>query len=166
MLQHPADIPPVGWCWTNRATAINTVPKCTVTTGVPGVALMLRWASTSQCAGVRSVPPSCENTRCVWLARRLDWWWLPRLLTTSGRLRTAESALTGSICKGCASHVTTERRRVRPQVGADYPPGGAQSLQTAAKDACACQDFCACKLKPRGDPPERKINGRKKAAPH
>ncbi len=116
-------------CSAGLEAASGPAPRCTGTTGVPDVALMPSWASTSRCAGERCVRHSCVNTRCVWRARGRIWWWLPRLPTTSGRSRTAASALTGSICKACASHVTTERRRVRGQSGARR----GLSMQTNAK---------------------------------
>ena len=121
-----------------------------MTTVVPGAASMRSWASINQPSGARCVRRSCVSTRCAARVSRVVAWCQRLSLTTLRPSRTAVRALTRPTCRRCASHVTTERQHARPQVGADHSSvggRGSQSLQTAARDACACTDFCACKLK-------------------
>ena len=153
MRQPLADTRVVWLSWQSPVTAICTALLLTVSTVGQDVVLILRWASTNRRVGGSCVQASCGCTPCVRVALNLETKHQRSSLITFSQSRMAEDALTQAICRRCASPVTTGRLLKRLPDAA-LGGRGSKSLGTALKDARACTDFCACKLKPRGVTPQ------------
>jgi hypothetical protein len=144
-------------CLTCPGTAPITSRRCTVSTGVRAEGLIRSWAFINRSGGATRVQRCYGITRFAAGAKPRVFCNRPRSLTTSFQSRMAVSALSERTCRACACPVTTPRPPQRPRPRASDPVlrgRGDESLQTAAQDALACANFCACKLNKGGYPPK------------
>ncbi len=154
--------------WSPRpASAISIGPQCIVTTVAHVVASIPSGRSTNPKRGVPCVPRSCASTRCAGSAGRGGCWWPPAWSTTSVPSRRAAHVSMPPTCNRCACPATTQKPHARRRGVGHHPGRGVKSLASRSRDARASTNFCACKLKQGGLPPEDLNNmaGRKPRPP-
>ena len=145
---HPllAVIPGVLRFWPYPDTVQRIEPWFIGNMDVQGVVLTRRWASINQAIGGACGPISCVYIPFAGCVVTEVSTLLPRLLITSSRSRMVGLGLKQRTCKHCACPATTEKPPKRRHAVTEGGRG-AKSLRLASKDACACPNFCACKLK-------------------
>ena len=131
---------------TSPAFVRSIVSQCTVTMGGHAEALIRKWVFISPTSGAGYVRRYCALPRCVRPVGPVGTLWRPRWWTISSQLSLVALGLIGRTSSRCASLATTAKRQ-RKQLHIARPPRGVKSLRWASKDARACPDFCACKMK-------------------
>ena len=146
MLQLLADTRDVWLSWLSLAIATHIAHWCTVITVVRVVVLMRRLGSINQQIGGACVPTSYGCTPFAGCVLAKSKQFLPKWWTTSSQSMTVVAALIRQTCNHCVCPVTTARQ-LRRVGGALLGGRGSKSLRLVPKDALACSNFCACKLK-------------------